>query len=177
MSRPFVFFDRDGTLVEDRVYAHRPEDCVPLPGALEAVRRVRKAGYGTAIVTNQSGIGRGYFDQAAFERFQARLAEQLAAAGTAIDATYWCPHRPEDACPCRKPATGLIERACQQFDVDLTRSWVVGDKPCDVELARHAGCRAVLVQSDTGTESRDEIDPEVPVARDLAAAVDYILRT
>jgi len=145
VSRAFVFLDRDGTLIEDRGYAFQLADYAPLAGAYDAVRALRGAGFGTAIVTNQSGIARGYFDEADFARFQAHLLADFAAHGAALDATYHCPHLPDAGCECRKPRPGLLLRAQREFGADLARSWVIGDKESDVGLARAAGCAAVLL--------------------------------
>jgi D-glycero-D-manno-heptose 1,7-bisphosphate phosphatase len=135
-----VFLDRDGTLVRDTGYPHRDEDYELLPGVGEALRRLQQRGYRLAIVTNQSGIGRGLFGEADFERFQARLGADLARAGVLIERTYHCPHRPEAGCACRKPAPGMLWRARDELGADLAASWVVGDGAADVELAARAGC-------------------------------------
>lgn len=164
MTRRFVFLDRDGTLIEDRGYAHALSDCAALPGAYEAVKALRAAGFGTAIVTNQSGIGRGLFGEAEFARFQAHLLADFAAHGAPLDAVYHCPHRPDEGCECRKPRPGLLLRAQREHDIDLAASWVVGDKESDVGLARSAGCAAVQL----GTGERGD---GVPVAVDLLDAV------
>jgi len=148
VSRPFVFLDRDGTLIEDRDYAFELADYAPLAGAYEAVRALRAAGFGTAIVTNQSGIGRGRFGEAEFASFQAHLLADFAAHGAPLDASYHCPHRPDAACDCRKPRPGLLLRAARDLGADLARSWVIGDKESDVALARAAGCAAVRIGED-----------------------------
>lgn len=161
MSR-FVFLDRDGTLVADPGYVHRQEDYRLLPGTAAALRRLCDAGFRLAIVTNQSGIGRGLFALSDFERFQERLVDELAQAGVAIDATYFCPHPPEAACDCRKPAPGLLHRAARELAADLGASWVIGDAERDVEMGRRAGCAGAVRIGDAG----------VP---DLAAAVERVL--
>jgi D-glycero-D-manno-heptose 1,7-bisphosphate phosphatase len=141
--RPFVFVDRDGTLIEDRGYVHALADYAPLPGAQQAVRELGEAGFGVAIVTNQSGIGRGLYSEQDFARFQAHLLADFAAHGAKLDAAYHCPHLPDAGCDCRKPRPGLIRRAQQDFAIDLTRSWVIGDQDSDVGLARAVGCACV----------------------------------
>ena len=161
MSR-FVFLDRDGTLVRDTGYPHRDADYALLPGVPAALRRLRDAGFRLAIVTNQSGIGRGLFGETDFERFQARLLADLAAERVQIERTYHCPHRPDEGCTCRKPSPGLLWRARDELGADLAASWVVGDGPGDVELAARAGCRGAV-----------RIDPaDAPT---LADAVDRLL--
>jgi D-glycero-D-manno-heptose 1,7-bisphosphate phosphatase len=167
--RPFVFLDRDGTLIEDRHYAHALADYAPLPGAYEAVRALRAAGFGTAIVSNQSGIGRGLFSGADHARFESHLLADFAAHGAPLDAAYHCPHRPDAGCDCRKPRPGLLERARREHGVDLGASWVVGDKESDVELARNAGCAAILI----GMEARADAGPVAPTL--LAAVQRFVL--
>jgi D-glycero-D-manno-heptose 1,7-bisphosphate phosphatase len=171
--RPAVFLDRDGTLIEDRGYAHRLEDYAPIAGAHQAARLLRDAGFALVVISNQSGVGRGIFSPAELARFEAHLLADFAAHGAPLDAIYACPHAPEAGCDCRKPRTGLLERARREHDLDLEKSWVIGDKRIDVELARRAGCRAAHVQS--GLEQLDPDEPGVLHARDLLAAVHAIL--
>ena len=173
--RPFAFLDRDGTLVRDEGYTWRVEDYEPLPGAHEALRLLADAGFGLAIVTNQSGIGRGYYSEADFARFKAHLTDDFARRGARIEATYHCPHRPDEACACRKPGTALIERAVRELDVDLERSWVIGDSVADVGLARAAGCRAVHVGPGAARAARDDADGRVYTAPDVLAGARLIL--
>ena len=142
--RRYVFLDRDGTLVRDTGYPHRPEDYELLPGVPAALRRLTDAGYRLAIVTNQSGIGRGFYDWHAFARFQALLEADLVAAGVAIDAAFVCPHRPDAGCPCRKPEPGLLLRARDVLGASLAESWLIGDSERDLEAAARAGCRGAL---------------------------------
>ena len=149
MTRPFVFLDRDGTLIEDRGYVHRIADYAPLPGAYEAVRALRAAGFGAAIVTNQSGIGRGFYGEDDYARFTAHLCADFAAHGAALDGAYHCPHLPDAGCDCRKPRPGLIRRAARELEIDLARSWVIGDQESDVALARAVGCAAVRIGVET----------------------------
>lgn len=172
--RRFVFVDRDGTLIEDPGYVHRIEDYRPLPGAVEALRLLQDAGFGIAIVTDQSGIGRGLYTEAEFLAFQEHLVRDFGAHGVRIEATYYCPHLPDAGCPCRKPGTALLERARRELDASLEQSFVVGDKPADAEMARRAGCRAVHVLTGWGTDLRDALPPDVPVARDLPEAARMI---
>ncbi|MEE8557770.1 MAG: HAD family hydrolase [Myxococcota bacterium] len=177
MGRSFVFVDRDGTLVEDRGYVHRIEDYAPIPGALEGLRLLCDAGFGIAVITNQSGIGRGLFTEQQFSVFQRHLVDDFAAQGVRIEATYHCPHRPEAGCGCRKPGTELLRRAEHDLRASLEQSFVVGDQPSDIEMARLAGCRAVYVLSGQGARLRDQLPEGVPVATDLADAAQRILAT
>lgn len=169
--RPFIFFDRDGTLIEDRGYTYRLADYAPLAGAYEAVADARAAGFGVAIVTNQSGIARGKFTSDDLGRFHAHLEADFAAHGAPLDAVFFCPHAPDAGCACRKPAPGLLQRAQQTLGADLARSWVIGDRALDVELAARAGCRAVLVATGEGARERANLPPDTRFASDVRAAV------
>ena len=166
-----MFLDRDGTLVRDTGYPHQDDDYELLAGVPAALRSLLQAGYRLAIVTNQSGIGRGLFDAASFERFQQRLLADLGREGVVIDRSYHCPHRPNAGCACRKPETGMLERARQELGADLAASWVIGDSELDVELARRGGCRGA-VQLDPGAAPRAPVPGGAPgVAGNLATAV------
>lgn len=171
----FVFVDRDGTVIEDRGFVHRVEDYAPLPGAPEALRQLQEAGFGIAILTNQSGIGRGCFTEVDFQAFQGHLVQDLARQGVRIEATYHCPHRPEEGCECRKPGTALLRRAEQELGARLEESFVIGDKPEDVEMALRAGCRPIYVLTGYGASRRAELAPGIPIAADLSEAASRIL--
>jgi len=162
----FVFLDRDGTLVRDEGYTHRVEDYTLLPGVVEALRRLLDAGFALAIVTNQSGIGRGYFDESAYAAFRDHLEADLAARGVPITRSYHRPHVPDAGCVCRKPEPGMLWRARDELDADLAASWVIGDRDLDVELARRAGCAGGLLIEPGGGPGT------VP---DLTTAVERIL--
>ena len=149
-GRRAVFIDRDDTIVRDVPYCARPEDLCLFPGVGASIRKLNEAGYLTVLVTNQSGIGRGYFDEAMLERIHEKLRRDLEVEGAHLDAIYFCPHLPEEGCGCRKPATGMLERAVRDLGIDLRSSYVVGDSENDVTMGRKAGCRTVQV-----TEERD----------------------
>jgi D-sedoheptulose 7-phosphate isomerase len=144
-GRRAVFIDRDDTIVQDVPYCSRPEDLRLFPGVGKSIRRLNEAGYLAILVTNQSGIGRGYFDEAALESIHVRLKEELAADGARLDAIYYCPHRPDEGCGCRKPATGMLERAVWDLGIDLRSSYVIGDSENDVAMGNKAGCRCIQV--------------------------------
>ena len=164
-SRPAVFLDRDGTIVDDPGFLHRAADVRLLPGAAAAIARLNAAGWPVVVVTNQSGIARGLYDVAPYESVQRRLDELLEAAGARVDAIYFCPHHPDftGPCDCRKPGTALFQRAAKDLHLDLTRSWFVGDRDSDVEPAKALGGRGILLG---GSAAR---------RLDLAGAVDLIL--
>ena len=149
MIRAAAFLDRDGTIIEDVNYISRPEEVRLISGAAEAIARLNDAGIPVVIVSNQSGIGRGYFTYDAFERVQARVEEVLANEGAHIDATYICPHAPSDdsPCPCRKPRVELFHRAARDLQLDLARSWYIGDKWRDVEPASTLGGTGILIHA------------------------------
>lgn len=127
-----VFLDRDGTLIRDTGYVSRPQEVRLLPGAAEAVRRLNEAGIPAIVITNQSGIGRGLFDLDAYRAVEDRVNELLAAAGARLDATYLCPHRPEEGCDCRKPGLALYRRAAEDLGVNTRGALYVGDRLRDV---------------------------------------------
>lgn len=158
MSRPAVFLDRDGTLVHARHYPTRADELVLYDGILAPLAALKAAGLALVMVTNQSGLSRGLFDGADLDAMHADLGDRLAAAGAALDGVYHCPHHPEGTvpglareCGCRKPQPGMLLRAAEELDLDLGRSWFVGDILDDVEAGNRAGCRTILV--DLGTES------------------------
>lgn len=183
VPRPFVFLDKDGTLVEDVPYNVDPARIRLAPGAGPGLCRLHAAGYGLAVVSNQSGVARGLFPEAALAAVERRLRRLLAEIGVPLAGFYYCPHHPDAAvadyrasCGCRKPAPGLLTRAAREQGADLSRSWMVGDILDDVESGRRAGCRTVLV--DNGGETEWTPGPDrVPdcVAGDLEQAAGLIL--
>ena len=176
--RPAAFLDRDGTLIEDRHYLADPDGVVLIPGAPAAVRALNAAGVVVVIVTNQSGIARGYFDEAAYARVAARVDELLAAEGARIDAAYHCPHHPSVSgpCACRKPGLLLYERAAAEHALDPARSLYAGDRWRDVEPALAFGGTGVLVAThDTAAADVLRARDDAHVATTLGAAVDRYL--
>ena len=171
-ARAYVFLDRDGTLVRDHGYTHRLADYELLPGVLPALRRLAEAGFGLAVLTNQSGIGRGLFTFADYHVFQRHLEAELAAQGVPLAASFCCPHRPEDGCACRKPAPGLLWRARDVLGAELARSFVVGDALRDVEAGRAAGCAGAVWLANA---EPPELPPGAHWAPDLSAAADWLL--
>lgn len=152
-----VFLDRDGTLIEEVGYLDRPERIALYPFAADAIRALNRAGIRVVMVTNQSGIARGFFTPAVVDACHAHIAAQLSRAGARIDAYYYCPHHPDGCvpefvvrCDCRKPGTALVERAVREFGVDPQRSFAVGDRWVDIGLARAMGGRGVLVRTGYG---------------------------
>jgi D-glycero-D-manno-heptose 1,7-bisphosphate phosphatase len=180
--RPAVFLDRDGTLNENPEwgeYTKRSEDLRPLPGVPEALARLGEAGFLLVVCTNQSGVAYGKLTEDDVRSVNARLAGFLAARGVEIDGFFFCPHGRESTCDCRKPRPGLYLRAAEELGIDLARSWGVGDAPRDLEAARAAGWRGVvLVHGDSYPGKREEAEAGRPDASvpGLAEAADFILR-
>src|SRR5712692_7237080 len=138
--------DRDGILTRERPdYVKTPEELELLPGISRPLRIIRDMGYLVVVVTNQSAVGRGLTTQHQIGQIHEKLSSELEKLGCKIDAIYYCPHRPEEKCSCRKPEPGLILRAAEDLGIDVARSWMVGDKDTDLEAARRAGCRGVKV--------------------------------
>jgi D-glycero-D-manno-heptose 1,7-bisphosphate phosphatase len=181
-----IFLDRDGTLIEEVGYLDRPERVELYPWSVDAIRALNRAGLKVVMVTNQSGVARGFFDMSTVDRVHQRIAELLGAGGAAIDAYYYCPHHPDGkvpelarACDCRKPARGLVDRAAEEFGIDPARSFTVGDRWLDVALARRVGGRGILVR--TGYGAREEEHPQDGLTADaivnnLIEATGWILR-
>jgi histidinol-phosphate phosphatase family protein len=144
-GRRAVFLDRDGTVIEDVGYPGDPEQVTLLEGAAEGIRLLRESGLSAVIVSNQSGVGRGLFTMAALDRVHARMVELLAERGAELDGSYYCPHAPDDNCDCRKPATGLIDRARHELGISSQGCIFIGDKASDVEAGAAAGCSTVLL--------------------------------
>jgi len=145
-----VFLDRDGTIARDVPYCSRPEDFELLPGAPEAIRLLNESGLLVVVVTNQSGIGRGYFTEETLARIHRKMLEELKRCGARVDGIYYCPHHPDDGCDCRKPKTALFRKAAQDLNIDLARSFVVGDMPLDIDAGRAIGARTVLMTTGPG---------------------------
>lgn len=156
-KRRAVFIDRDGTISEEVGYVNHPSRYRVFPYAAEAIKRLNEAGWLAVLVTNQAGVARGYFTEDVIGAVHTLLAQELERGGARLDAIYYCPHHPSVGeppyrfdCDCRKPRPGLIRRAAADLDIDLERSWMVGDRYSDTELARNAGTRAALVLSGYG---------------------------
>jgi D-glycero-D-manno-heptose 1,7-bisphosphate phosphatase len=172
-----VFLDRDGVLMQDANYVGHVDQVALIDNAPQALRRLQGAGFLLCVVTNQSGVGRGYFTREAVEEIHALLNGHFAEAGVKIDAYYVCPHHPEDNCDCRKPKPKFLRDAAAQFGLDLRRSFMVGDRPSDVQCGQNAGTRTVLVLTGVGRETLagGQAKPD-HVAADITAAVDWILQ-
>ncbi len=170
-GRPAVFLDRDGTLIADVGFVHERGDVRMLPTVADALRRLAGAGYACVVVTNQSGVGRGYFDEATVHAINAEIVAQLGACAVAVDAFYYCPHYGA-GCDCRKPEPGMILAAARDHGIDVGRSAVVGDRASDIELGQRLGIPGVLVP---GPIPYAGPEPDFR-ARTLLEAADWIVR-
>ena len=182
---PAVFLDRDGTVIEEVGYLDRPERVQLYPFTIPAIRALNRAGFRVVMVTNQSGIARGFFNERVLDDVHAHLARLLEAGGARFDAYYYCPHHPDGRvapfagrCDCRKPGRGLVDRAVQELAVDPARSFTVGDRWMDDKLAANVGARGVLVRTGYGYLEETTLPPDVvpdAVVNNLVEAVGWIL--
>jgi D-glycero-alpha-D-manno-heptose 1-phosphate guanylyltransferase len=173
-SRPYALVDRDGTINVERHYLSHPDHLELLPGAVEGMKKIRALGMGLAIVSNQSGLARGYFDAAQLERIHDRLRAMLGDADLAVDGIYFCPHEPEAKCGCRKPEVGMVTQAATDLGFDPRHSFVVGDKPCDIEMGQRLNATTLLVRTGYGKQSAaDGVDADY-IVDDLSEAADCI---
>lgn len=180
-QRRAVFLDRDGTINAEHGYLYKVEDCCFLPGVKEAVKRLNVAGFLVVVVTNQSGIARGYYSTVDLEKLHQYMEKAFADAGARIDGWYYCPHHPDfpddsAVCDCRKPLPGMLLAAADELGIDLSSSWMVGDKSADVEAGIAAGCRPILVRTGYGAVETALAPAGVPTVDDLLTAVDFILK-
>lgn len=180
MAKKVVFLDRDGTLNVDIGYMRNPEELVLIEGAARSVRKLNDLGVFVVVLTNQSGVGRGYFTEAEVGRANERLLELLKKEGARADAVYFCPHHPDDGCSCRKPAIGMLKQAAAEHGLELKGAIVIGDKLTDVELAHNAGGRGVLVLTGFGSDESAKVGetgraPDF-IAKEIGEAVDWAIR-
>jgi len=175
MSRRFVVLDRDGTIIAERHYLSDPDQVELLPGAAEGLRRMAVLRLGLIVVTNQSGVARGYFDLERVDEIHRRMRTLLAAERVILDGIYICPHGPDEDCECRKPRPGLILEAAAKFHFEPRECFVIGDKPCDIELGQAISATTILVRTGYGAEheAAGTIKPD-HTADDLRAAAELI---
>ena len=187
-GQPAVFLDRDGTINEQMGYINHISRFVLLPGVGRAIRRLNEQNIPVVVVTNQSGLARGYFPVSLLAEVHQQMEEQLAAEGAHIDGLYICPHHPEakeekyrKACDCRKPKIGLLKKAAADLQLDLKQSFMVGDRWSDLKCGAAAGATSILVLTGYGRGDQQYIGPQqeiqpAMVAEDLEQAVDWILQ-
>ena len=174
-NRPFapsaVFLDRDGTVNSNKDgYVHLKEDFVFLPGVLDALKKLSLSHYKIIMLTNQSGIARGYYARHDIEKLHRWVVTELKKSEVRIDAIYYCPHGPEEGCECRKPGVGMMLQAARDFGLDLSKSWMVGDSDIDVRMGRSANVKTIKI----GAKIQGRIQPNYYV-KNLAKAVGIIL--
>jgi len=184
-SQRAVFLDRDGTINVEKNYLHRVEDFRFIPGVPDALNRLKRAGFLLIVVTNQSGVARGYFPREAVCRLHEHLQQQLRRTDVVIDGFYVCPHHPTEGqdqyqidCDCRKGFPGMLLQAARDHGIDLAGSWMIGDKLADIEAGVAAGCQSILVRTGYGTADEPKVLARFPgtsVCKDLGAAADLIL--
>ncbi len=173
-----VFLDRDGTIHPDTGYLHSPDDCILYPAARRGLKLLSDSGFLLFVVTNQSGVGRGYFTESAVEEVHRKIARDLADGGVSLAGIAYCPHRPDEGCRCRKPAPGMILDLAGRHGVELAKSYLIGDKISDILAGRAAGCRTVLL-AEAGKldrlRGRDEWREPDRVVGDLYQAALWII--
>ena len=174
-----IVLDRDGTLNLEIMYAHKPEHFKLLPGVIEGLKKLSK-GYIFIIITNQSGIGRGIFKEEDMRTFNEKLLTELKKENIEIKKIYYCPHVEEDLCKCRKPHTKYIREAEKEFNIDVKKSWVIGDHPHDVEMGIKNGCKSVYLLTGHGSKhlhdlESNNINPTF-TAKNFLEAADFILK-
>jgi len=176
-----VFIDRDGTINVEKEYLYLAEDFEFIPGAVEAIRILNEAGFLVVVVTNQSGVARGYYTEEDVHLLHRHIAAQLELSGGRVDAWFYCPHHPSGRgsyslpCRCRKPQPGMLLEAARRYDIDLEASYMIGDKLVDAEAGRAAGCRSILVRTGYGAVEATSLPDGVTVVEDLLAAVKQIV--
>jgi D-glycero-D-manno-heptose 1,7-bisphosphate phosphatase len=178
MNNKFIILDRDGVINYDSdFYIKNPDEWHAIPGSLDAIANLNRAGYQVLVATNQSGVARGYYDLEMLDRIHEKLLRELAEVGGYIDEIFFCPHHPDENCPCRKPKLGLLQQIQQKYPVNFAETYFIGDTRTDMELAAASGCKPILVLTSKGQKTLDN-HPElatIPHFANLAAAVKYIL--
>ena len=183
MKNKAVFLDRDGTINVDKGFVYRIEDFEFMSGAIEAIRLLNENNFKVVVVSNQSGIARGYYTEEDLQRLHRFINEELAKYGAQIDRFYYCPHHPEAKieryrldCDCRKPKPGLLKRAIEDLSIDINRSYLIGDSQSDIEAGKAIGCRTILIVREQGVEGAKPRKQEANWVRSsLKSAVEHIL--
>jgi len=168
-----IFLDRDGTLIEEVNFLSTAGQTRLFDHTAEALTLFRDSGFSLFVVTNQSGVARGFFDVGAVDEVHSKIRNELVLRGLRIESFEYCPHLPDAGCACRKPNTGMIERIRREYSIDLEQSWVIGDKLLDIQLGRNAGCRTALVLTGYGSSHRAQLEqmPDIIAANLLEAAM------
>jgi len=173
----YAILDRDGTLIVLKNYLSDPDEVVLLPGVLEGLHQLRAMGLGLIVITNQSGVGRGHFDEARLAEIHARLSELLVDSGIQLDGIYYCPHTPEESCTCRKPNPGLIQMAARKLDFDPSECYVIGDNISDIELGQRVRATTFLIRTGYGAQVESQGDATPDYVQDDLVAVSRTIGT
>ncbi len=181
MPQPLVILDRDGVINQDSDYYIKSiEEWIPIPGSIEAIARLSQAGYKVMVVTNQSGLARGYFDEITLANMHSYMCSLVENAGGKIDAVFYCPHAPDDGCHCRKPLPGMLNQIEEEFDLSVQNAFFIGDNEKDIDAGLSKHCRPILVRTGKGAAAEKLLDLEkkkrIEIVNDLAAAVNFILK-
>jgi len=177
MTAPFVLLDRDGVINEDSdQYIKSPQEWRPVPGSLEAISLLNENNFKVVVISNQSGVARGLFDLATLEKIHAKMQQYAASKSAEIEAIYFCPHRPDDACSCRKPKPGLFKQFAQDYQLELKNIPYVGDSLKDIQAARAVAARPILVKTGKGMKTlNDNPGLDIPVFENLYDAAKFII--
>lgn len=177
-----VFIDRDGTLIREKNYLSKVSDLKLITGAVDALKLLRQAGYKLILITNQSGIGRGYFTEKKLLQIHESLQKMLDKKGVKLDGIYYCPHIPDDNCTCRKPKLGLVKKAAKEFNINLKKSYTVGDHPGDFLLGQNMGGKGIFVLTGHGNKEHEkikdgggELKPD-RIEKNLLSAAQWIIK-
>lgn len=175
-KRRAVFLDRDGTIIEDVPYLSDPLEVVLIDGTAEGIKRLKEAGFMVIVITNQSGVGRGYYTEADVGAVHDRIDSILEGVGVSIDDYFYCPHEPDSGCKCRKPETQMVDRAVEEYSLDVEGSYVIGDKALDLGLGDNVGATSILVRTGLGADTENEPGVKAGfVANDIVEAVEWIM--
>lgn len=179
MGDKAVFIDRDGTINVNVEYLDNPQNFQMYPGVGEGIKKLQESAFKIIVITNQSGIARGFFSEKTLEEIHRRMIKELLAKGASVDAIYYCPHHPEDNCDCRKPKTGLFEKAVKDHGIDVFKSYLIGDRMLDVEAGHKMGLKTVLIPEKKEMVRREmaqsEIKPDY-LCNDFYSGVEWILK-
>lgn len=170
-----VILDRDGVInFDSTAYIKSPEEWLPIPGSLNAIAQLNRAGFQVVIATNQSGVSRGYYDVETLDLIHEKLMRELAAHGGYVDHIFFCPHHPDDGCECRKPKPGMLQQITDKYQIDLHDTFFIGDSVSDMQVAQAVGCIPILVLTGNGKKTLEKY-PDVCHFADLAQAVEYVI--
>ena len=172
MANRAVFLDRDGTMAKDVHYCSHPRDFELFRSTAKAIKLLNEHGFKVIVITNQSGIARGYFTEETLAEIHKKMTRELAKEGAWVDAIYYCPHHPDDGCECRKPKPKMLLEAASELEVDLSRSYVVGDLDADIEMGKRVGCKTILISDSCSVD--ETLNSDI-AAHDLLQVAQIIL--